>query len=305
GWRLYCVRGEATVEASLVEVECCCASLRSRATLVLLAAHQEQLYLWHGCKSHAGAREVGTRAVEMLKQRHPSELGLNSNSSLKVEEVEEGTEPVGFRNALGQQDRKAYDCMLQDPGKYNFTPRLFCLSASSGVFEGEELLSPARVTGAVMAMPFLQENLYSAQQPALFMLDNRMEVYLWQGRQPDDGECTGSAKIRWENQKKCAMETVLQYCKEKNSRRPPQAYLAEGARNKVTLVQDALNRLSKNQYSVEELTAKPLPEGVDPLRLEIYLSDQDFQSVLEMTRTEFNALPNWKQKNLKKSKGLF
>ncbi|XP_036802509.1 supervillin isoform X2 [Oncorhynchus mykiss] len=331
GWHLYCVRGEATVEASLVEVECCCASLRSRATLVLLDAHQGQLYLWHGCKSHASAREVGARAVERLKQRHPSELGLNSNSSLKVEEVEEGTEPVGFRNALGQQDRKAYDCMLQDPGKYNFTPRLFCLSASSGVFEGEELLSPARVTGAVMAMPFLQENLYSVPQPGLFMLDNRMEVYLWQGRQPDDGECTGSAKIRWENQKKCAMETVLQYCKEKNSRRPPQAYLvlagsepltftnifpywerdpnitpqAEGARNKVTLVQDALNWLSKNQYSVEELTAKPLPEGVDPLRLEIYLSDQDFQRVLEMTRTEFNALPNWKQKNLKKSKGLF
>lgn len=52
-----------------------------------------------------------------------------------------------------------------DPGKYNFTPRLFCLSASSGVFEGEELLSPARVTGAVMAMPFLQENLYSVPQP--------------------------------------------------------------------------------------------------------------------------------------------
>ncbi|XP_029485522.1 supervillin isoform X2 [Oncorhynchus nerka] len=331
GWHLYCVRGEATVEASLVEVECCCASLRSRATLVLLDAHQGQLYLWHGCKSHASAREVGAKAVERLKQRHPSELGLNSNSSLKVEEVEEGTEPVGFRNALGQQDRKAYDCMLQDPGKYNFTPRLFCLSASSGVFEGEELLSPARVTGAVMAMPFLQENLYSVPQPGLFMLDNRMEVYLWQGRQPDDGECTGSAKIRWENQKKCAMETVLQYCKEKNSRRPPQAYLvlagsepltftnifpywerdpnittqAEGARNKVTLVQDALNWLSKNQYSVEELTAKPLPEGVDPLRLEIYLSDQDFQRVLEMTRTEFNALPNWKQKNLKKSKGLF
>ncbi|KAL0984456.1 hypothetical protein UPYG_G00141790 [Umbra pygmaea] len=330
-WRLYCVRGEDAAEASLVEVECCCASLRSRATLVLLNANQGQLYLWHGCKSHAGAREVGTRTMERLKQTLPSELGLNSNSSLKVEEVEEGTEPEGFWDALGQLDRKAYDCMLKDRAKYNFTPRLFHLSASSGVFEGEELLSPARVADAVMAMPFLQENLYSAQQPALFMLDNRMEVYLWQGRQPDDGECTGSAKIRWENQKKCAMETVLQYCKEKNSRHPPQAYLvlagsepltftnifpywerdpsivpqAEGARTKVTPVQDALNRMSKNQYTVEELTAKPLPEGVDPLRLEIYLSDQDFQGVLEMTRTEFNALPNWKQKNLKKSKGLF
>lgn len=40
-----------------------------------------------------------------------------------------------------------------------------------------------------------------------------MEVYLWQGWQPEDTQCTGSAKIRWNNERKCAMETVLQYCK--------------------------------------------------------------------------------------------
>lgn len=48
-------------------------------------------------------------------------------------------------------------------------------------------------------------------------------------------------------------------------------------RNKVTLVQDVLSRLNKDEYSIEELTSKPLPEGVDPLNLEIYLSDQDFK----------------------------
>ena len=48
-------------------------------------------------------------------------------------------------------------------------------------------------------------------------------------------------------------------------------------RNKVTLVKDVLSRLSKKLYSVEELTSKPLPEGVDPLRLEMYLCDEDFQ----------------------------
>ncbi|XP_071754746.2 supervillin isoform X1 [Centroberyx gerrardi] len=330
-WRLFCVRGEAMVEASLVEADCCCASLRSRASLVLLNAQKGRLYLWHGCKAQVGARQVASRAVEKLTQRCPPELDLSSTSSVKVEEVEEGAEPAEFLKALGQQDRKAYDCMLQDPGKYNYTPRLFRLSASSGVFEGEEQLSPARVTEGVMAMPFLQENLYSAQQPALFLLDNRMEVYLWQGQEPDDTQCTGSAKMRWDNQRKCAMETVLHYCKEKNPRRPPQAYLilagcepltftnifpywekdpsitaqAEGPKNKVTLVKEALSRLSKEQYSIEELTSKPLPEGVDPLRLEDYLSDQDFKRLLEMTRVEFNALPSWKQKNLKKSKGLF
>ncbi|XP_028821949.1 supervillin [Denticeps clupeoides] len=331
GWRLFCVRGEAAVEAYLVEVECSCASLRSRASLVLLGAHVGQLYLWHGCKAHPGAREVGKRAVKHLTETCPPEFGLNSNSSVKVQEVDEGAEPKEFWRVLGQQERKAYDCMLQDPGKYSFTPRLFRLSASAGSFVGEEQFGPARVTGAVMAMPFLQENLYSVPQPALFLLDNKLEVYLWQGAQPEDTECTGSAKIRWDMERKCAMETVLQYCREKNSRRPPQSYLilagvepltftnifpyweshpsitvqAEGARNKIILVEDALSQLSKNQFSLEELTSKPLPEGVDPLHLEVYLSDQDFQCVLEMTREEFSSLPHWKQLNLKKSKGLF
>ncbi|XP_015230718.1 PREDICTED: supervillin-like [Cyprinodon variegatus] len=330
-WRLFCVRGEAEVEASLLEVACERASLRSRASLVLLNAQKGFLFLWHGCKAHADARKVANRAVDKLKLRCPSELGLNSSSNLKVDEVEEGSEPSEFLKALGPQDKKAYDCMLQDPGKYNYTPRLFRLSASSGFFEGEEQLYPARVTEGVMAMPFLQENLYSAQQPALFLLDNRMEVYLWQGWQPDDTQCTGSAKMRWDSERKCAMETVLKYCKEKNPRRPPLAYLvlaglepltftnifpywekntsitskAGSSKTKVILVKEALSKLNKEQYSIEELTRKPLPEGVDPLRLEDYLSDQDFKTLFEMSRVEFNALPNWKQKNLKKSKGLF
>lgn len=66
GWRMFCVRGEAAVEASLVEVDCRCASLRSRASLVLLDALKGQLYLWHGCKAHAGARQVANRTVERL-----------------------------------------------------------------------------------------------------------------------------------------------------------------------------------------------------------------------------------------------
>ncbi|XP_030610394.1 supervillin [Archocentrus centrarchus] len=329
-WRLFCARGEAETEASLVEVDCQPDSLRSRGSLVLLNVEKGHLYLWHGCKAHASAKQVAKRAVDKLTQKCPSELGLSRSSSVRVEEVEEGSEPAEFVKALGLKDKKAYDCMLNDPGKYNYTPRLFRLSASSGVFEGEEVLYPARVTEGVMAMPFLQENLYSAQQPALFLLDNRMEVYLWQGWQPEDTQRTGSAKMRWDSERKCAMETVLQYCKEKNPRRPPLAYLVlagcepltftnifpywekdpnitsvAGSSKKVILVKEALSKLSKQQYSIEELTSKPLPEGVDPLRLEDYLSDQDFKKLLEMSRVEFNALPNWKQKNLKKSKGLF
>lgn len=51
----------------------------------------------------------------------------------------------------------------------------------------------------------------------------------------------------------------------------------DAGRVKLTLVQDALAQLMKTQYPLEELLRSPLPEGVDPQHLEVYLSDQDFQ----------------------------
>lgn len=43
----------------------------------------------------------------------PSEVGLSKSSPVKVQIVQEGSEPEDFWTALGQKDRKAYDCMLQ------------------------------------------------------------------------------------------------------------------------------------------------------------------------------------------------
>ncbi|XP_076607832.1 supervillin isoform X2 [Chaetodon auriga] len=329
-WRLFCVRGELPEEGSLLEVDCCCAGLRSRGSVVLLNSQQGVLYLWTGCKAQTSTREVSRRAVERLTQMCPPELGLSHNSPVKVQVVEEGSEPADFWTALGPADRKAYDCMLQDPGKYNFTPRLFHLSAASGSFQAKELQSPTRLPGLLMAMPFVQESLYSAPQPALFLLDNRLEVYLWQRGQPEQTESSALAWSRWHNERRCALQTALQYCKEMNPRRPPQAYLiyeglepltftnvfprwerspgphtqGDAGRVKLTLVQDALAQLMKTQYPLEELLRSPLPEGVDPQHLEVYLSDQDFQTILEMKRDEYASLPSWKQIDLKKSKGL-
>lgn len=326
-WRLFSVRGELPEEAFLLEGECCCSSLRSRGSVVLLNCQHGVLYLWTGCKALSSTREVSKKAVERLTQMSPSEMGLCKNNPVKVHFVEEGSEPTDFWTALGQMDRKAYDCMLQDPGKYNFTPRLFYLSATSGKFKAEELQSPIRLPGVVMAMPFVQESLYTVPQPALFLLDNRLEVYLWQRGLPEQTESSASAWSLWHSERKCAMQTALQYCKEINPRRPPQAYLIfEGSepltftnvfprweRNvgsftqkdsgqvKLTTVQDALAQLMKTQYSVEELLQSPLPEGVDPQHLEVYLSDQDFQAILEMKRDEYSSLPSWKQTDLKKS----
>ncbi|CAG07251.1 unnamed protein product, partial [Tetraodon nigroviridis] len=100
-WRLFCVRGELPEEGSLLEVDCCCGSLRSRGCVVLLSGLQEALFLWTGCKAASSSREVGKRVVERLTQSRPSELGLTRSSSVKVRVVEEGSEPAEFWSALG------------------------------------------------------------------------------------------------------------------------------------------------------------------------------------------------------------
>ncbi|XP_038579799.1 supervillin a isoform X7 [Micropterus salmoides] len=333
-WRLYCVRGEVEVEGHLLEVACHCSSLRSRVSMVLLSISQALIYLWHGCKSQTHTREVALTAANKIKEHCPLETGLHSSSKVTIRECDEGAEPTAFWEPLGRRDRKAYDCMLQDPGRFNFSPRLYQLSSSSGEFAAVEFLYPARDPKQVNSMPFLQEDLYAASQPALFLVDNHHEVYLWQGWWSQDSESTGSARIRWDSDRKCAMETVLQYCREKNAKKPPKAYLIHAGLepltftnmfpswehrediaeitereaevcNQIILVEDVLARLCKTTYALADLLARPLPEGVDPLRLEIYLSDEDFEKALEMTREEYGGLPGWKQVNLKKAKGLF
>uniref|UniRef100_A0A8D3CFS8 HP domain-containing protein n=1 Tax=Scophthalmus maximus TaxID=52904 RepID=A0A8D3CFS8_SCOMX len=333
-WRLYCVRAEVEVEGFLLEVACHCSSLRSRVSMVLLSVSQALIYLWHGCKSQTHTREVARTAANKIKEHCPLETGLHSSSKVTIRECDEGAEPTGFWEALRRRDRKAYDCMLQDPGRFNFTPRLYQLSSSSGEFAAVEFLYPARDPKQVNSMPFLQEDLYAASQPALFLVDNHHEVYLWQGWWPQDSESTGSAQIRWDSDRKCAMETVLQYCREKNEKKPPKAYLIHAGLepltftnmfpnwehredvaeitereaevcNQIILVEDVLARLCKTMYPLADLLARPLPEGVDPLRLEVYLSEEDFEKALEMTREEYGGLPVWKQVKLKKAKGLF
>lgn len=74
---MFCVRGEVEAEASLVQVDCQRASLRSRASLVLLNPKEGLLYLWHGCKTHVGTREVAKRAAEKITERYAPQAGIN------------------------------------------------------------------------------------------------------------------------------------------------------------------------------------------------------------------------------------
>ncbi|XP_055913669.1 uncharacterized protein LOC129947223 isoform X4 [Eupeodes corollae] len=81
--------------------------------------------------------------------------------------------------------------------------------------------------------------------------------------------------------------------------------MEDGRTNIATPITDVLTQLTQTEYPLSVIKERPLPEGVDPTRLELYLNDADFQEALGISRDEFDQLPLWKQTNLKKERGLF
>ena len=103
---------------------------------------------------------------------------------------------------------------------HSYTPRLFELSGTIGEFTANEVLLPAR-TSEVEAFPFDQSDLYSATQPAIFLVDGFTEVYIWLGWWPrqdnkllrEANATTGSSHSNWLRDKKLACETAQHYIK--------------------------------------------------------------------------------------------
>ncbi|GFR98405.1 supervillin [Elysia marginata] len=338
-WRLYCVRGDYQNEICLQEIPVSIEHLRSRSSLLLLNVKTGLMYIWHGAKSPSHIRECCRKVVEKLQENTPLELSLHKGATLTAVEVNEGEEKSEIWAALDSRDRKSYCSLLTDPLSSRHTPRLFHMSSVNMMFEVHEQLNPSRVPDLPSSFPFLQADLYKSTQPALFMLDNHHAVYLWQGWWPvgsydSENVHTGSATARFNMDRRCAMETVLHYCKVKDPNSPPPAYLVCAGvepRHFTTLfphwevdaivrdialedgksvgyqeeLEEVLRRITQTRYTLAQLQERPLPEGVDPLRLEAYLDDDEFQDILEMDKEEFYQMPAWKQKEEKKRVGLF
>lgn len=65
-------------------------------------------------------------------------------------------------------------------------------------------------------------------------------------------------------------------------------------------------KLTSKSFSYDQLSDKgDLPEGVDPLNLELHLDEGEFPKVFGMTKDEYFKKPKWKQMELKKLTKLF
>ena len=70
-------------------------------------------------------------------------------------------------------------------------------------------------------------------------------------------------------------------------------------------MEDELLKYERTRFSLNVLKQRPLPEGVDPARLETYLGDEEFKKIFKVDKEQFATLPLWKQTKAKKEVGLF
>ncbi|CAG4962744.1 unnamed protein product [Colias eurytheme] len=234
-YRLYVTRGNVTNEAYLLQVPCSVRQLRSRGSLVLIDTEKACLYVWHGSRSLKHTKQVAVDLANKLIARKSKHLFGDRAVDVKVVEIKEGEEPKEVLEALGVANKQYYNTVLsagREAGG-DVTPRLFHFTDLSGQFEAHEVLSPLRHESLVTPFPFEQKELYSASQPALFLLDDGKCVWLWQGWWPrgEDGELepvernngVGAFASRWVSLRAAALRTADAYWRAARGALPPPA----------------------------------------------------------------------------------
>ncbi|XP_059054071.1 uncharacterized protein LOC131848282 isoform X2 [Achroia grisella] len=221
-YKLFVTRGNLSNEAYLLQVPCSVRQLRSRGSLLLVDTEKGCLYIWHGTRSLKHTKNIAIELANKLIARKCTYLFGDKVGDVKITEVKEGEEPKEVLDALGVANKQYYNSVLggvKTGGE--LTPRLFHFTDLGGQFEANEVLSPLRHEHLVTPFPFEQKELYSASQPALFLLDDGKSVWLWQGWWPrgEDGELepaernagVGAFAARWQAMRVAALRTAEAY----------------------------------------------------------------------------------------------
>jgi len=329
--RLFIVQAEEEQEMFARELTCSLDSLRSRGVFILLLT--TKIIIWSGRSASPLQLTFAGSIAETWRLKAPSELGKLRLSS--VETLSEGEETGEFLSALGgsysdYQRLSAGDLTLTS------SPQLYHMTSVLGTFEVNQVQSDFRKGGTVNNLMLDQSRLYGAEQPALFLVDCGVSLYLWQGWFPSDPstgeesvETTGSGGVRWQAERRAAMMTILSYAGAKYSSLPPLKLVWAGHESREFInffpewvvnntavrsnqewvesedLEAAYTELSRTEYSWSELVSRPLPPGVDPAKIETYLSDSVFKEKFNLSKEEFEASPRWKQVEMKKTSGLF
>ncbi|XP_012736593.2 advillin [Fundulus heteroclitus] len=305
--RLFQVRGSDQSNTKTIEVPALASSLNSND--VFLLKSQTGIYLWCG-KGSSGDERAMAKEVSSV-------IGPGSERGFE-EIVAEGQEPVEFWELLGGKAPYANDKRLQQV-VLDHEPRLFECSNKTGRFIVSEVGQ------------FTQDDL---SEDDVMLLDTWDQLFLWIGKEANEVErkeavATSQEYLRthpgnrdpdtpivlikqgfepptftgwfaaWDPLKWSGGKSYEELKKELGEDLTPIVVQAEESPEKEKTYESFPPDMLINKEPSE------LPEGVDPSEKEKHLSDADFSSLFGMTKDDFTSLPQWRQLNLKKEKGLF
>ncbi|KAM4698651.1 villin-1 [Rhinophrynus dorsalis] len=312
--RLFQVHGTNEYNTKAFEVPVRASSLSSNDVFVLKT--KGICYLWCGKGCSGDERAMAKNVADIISKGE------------KVV-VAEGQEPSEFWLALGGKSQYASSKRLQEEA-LDISPRLFECSNQTGTFLATEISD------------FNQDDL---DEDDVFLLDTWDQVFLWLGRNANETEKKEAAFTAQEYLKSHpgGRDVNTPIIVVKQGYEPPtftgwflawdpfkwenmKSYndmKAElGDPNSIEQISMELNSVELDSFTSQTTFASPafqtypaeallnktpdeLPPGVDPTRKEEYLSTEDFKSIIGMSRTEFQQLPEWRKQNIKKIKGLF
>lgn len=231
-WRLYILSGNCSEETIFTEVPCNMRQLRSRTSMLLVNGQLKKVIVWHGAKSMTHTQKVTKNAAQLIVDKQFKQFFPQTTVTVRMEELYEGNETSQFFDAVQGTNRNLYNSLVDSHHLYDFTPRLFKFSSTSGTFEAVEVENALRMKDRPTPYPFSQSCLYKARQPTIFMVDNGHVIWLWFGWwpiedtiSPNESESESSSQSpsnenrsgvnRWQAERKSAMETSMSYWKAK------------------------------------------------------------------------------------------
>ncbi|KAJ3087887.1 Coronin-2B [Quaeritorhiza haematococci] len=272
-------------------IECDVQELPFHTNHVSVMIGQQKAYKWHGRHASESEKQYADQIIKRF-------------SKLPATPVPEGQESSWPEfSELFQKNRDKDHELRKDAAK--FKSRLFVASSGSGMVKVHEIVH------------FTQDDL---DPNVVMILDAGENIYVWFGT---------TSKT---NEKMIAMETFVKYVEQSKLHNKTQTALwvtyayqepsdftqhfhgftkTKFPKDKTGLpvrkrpLNDVLKEYTKKTYSVDVLLSDRLPENVDPTKLEMYLSEEDFENIFKMKREDFMAMKPWKREEVKKTVGFF
>uniref|UniRef100_A0A672NSI2 Villin-1 n=1 Tax=Sinocyclocheilus grahami TaxID=75366 RepID=A0A672NSI2_SINGR len=322
--RLFHVHGTNEFNTRATEVPPRSSSLNSNDVFVL--STDKSCYLWYGKGCSGDEREMAKTLADIISKREKHVIA-------------EGQEPADFWVNLGGKSQYASSKRLQDENS-SITPRLFECSNQTGRFIATEITNfnqddldeddvmlldiwdqvhlwigkGANDKEKHEAVVTAQE--YLKSHPAGRDLDTPILVvkqgfepptftgwfHAWDPQKWSGGKSYDQLKAELGDATDIIKITVVM----ENLKYKLNALYVFG--QKAPSKWGNLPRPVTQSFPPEKLLniqTEDLPDGVDPTRKEDYLSNDDFNLIMGISRLDFYALPSWKQRSLKKEKGLF